>query len=369
MHGILIDPSKITAGLVLRRGKLTEPTLHGGQNGYQYLYDYMPDQLRQTSVEVLIRRARTAMVLEDWRGMCVAATKADEAAKMLEYEPLNARCRFYKGISLYNLREYWNALEDLTFARACINIYEEEEEVETWISRARIATTKSPSRRQFSHEPRTPDTTTTTPITPASSNAQVAQALADDLGSALRSGRWSSLSSRPGSSAGPSGSTNIHDPYREPSDGFKDINWLENPPSTTQPIQPHGQVPVPSIGPVPGERTRRSQPPGSEQTGPVAPNTSSKPSVRFEDPSGMGGRRATVAAQNAKYVQPPRPANPLRGHSLRERTMVRAASRLRSQTAAPEIEEVQGLEALEDEMQKSDEPPVDGTEEKDGDSE
>ena len=143
------------------------------------------------------------MMLHDWRDMFVASTKAVESAAKLAYEPMDARCCFYRGIALYRLKEYWAALEDLTFARACIGIYKEEKELERWIRKAQIATTKSPSKRRFGDESRTPDTTRTAPVTPASTLRGAAQALAQDLGSALLSGKWGSFSlSRPGPSSG-----------------------------------------------------------------------------------------------------------------------------------------------------------------------
>ena len=300
-----------------RRGKLKEPVLHtngtgdGDQNGYQYLYEYVPDRLRQTTVEVHIRRAYTARVLKDWRGMCVAATKADEDAKILEYEPLNARCRFYKGISLYYLRDYWAALEDLTFARACIGIYKEENEVEAWISKARIAT--SSGARRFSYESRTPDTRTA-PVTPASTVDEVAQALADDLDSALRSGRWSSISGPTDASDGESRRASRDPSYRQPYDDDQDSSPIEGHPSTTQYISlRHPGIRIPSIGPVPEARKRHPRPPFPQETDSAVMYPTRKRSIKFAEPPAIPGRRA----------------------SLRERTLERAAAaRRRAETAA-----------------------------------
>ncbi|KAL8686174.1 MAG: hypothetical protein Q9218_007294 [Villophora microphyllina] len=65
------------------------------------LYKDIPSKLRESTVNAWLTRARLADILHDWKAMESHSEQALKFAKGLEFEPLEAKCKFFKGIALY----------------------------------------------------------------------------------------------------------------------------------------------------------------------------------------------------------------------------------------------------------------------------
>ena len=78
---------------------------------------------RETNVNTLITNARIQQLLEDYRQMYNLANHAVEAASILEFPPLTARCCFYRGLAMYLHRDFTSARDDFVKARGCADLY------------------------------------------------------------------------------------------------------------------------------------------------------------------------------------------------------------------------------------------------------
>ena len=79
--------------------------------------------VRETQIEIMITRARTCYMLEDYRRMYTRANEAVEAASPLEYPPLTARCCYHRGLASYHHGDFGSARDDFVEARGCAGLY------------------------------------------------------------------------------------------------------------------------------------------------------------------------------------------------------------------------------------------------------
>ena len=79
--------------------------------------------VRETQIDIMITRARTCYVLEDYRRMYTRANQAAEAASLLRYPPLTARCCYYRGMASYHHGGLSSARDDFVEARGCAGLY------------------------------------------------------------------------------------------------------------------------------------------------------------------------------------------------------------------------------------------------------
>ena len=79
--------------------------------------------VRETAINIMITRARTCHLLEDYRRMYTRANQAVEAASPLGFPPLTARCCFYRGLASYLHRDFSSARDDFLEARGCAGLY------------------------------------------------------------------------------------------------------------------------------------------------------------------------------------------------------------------------------------------------------
>ena len=79
--------------------------------------------VRETQIDIMITRARTCYILEDYRRMYTRANQAAEAASSLRYPPLTARCCYYRGMASYHHGDFSSARDDFVEARGCAGLY------------------------------------------------------------------------------------------------------------------------------------------------------------------------------------------------------------------------------------------------------
>ena len=79
--------------------------------------------VRETQIDIMITRARTCYILEDYRRMYTRANQAAEAASLLRYPPLTARCCYYRGMASYHHGDFSSARDDFVEARGCAGLY------------------------------------------------------------------------------------------------------------------------------------------------------------------------------------------------------------------------------------------------------
>ena len=71
----------------------------------------------------MITRARACYTLKDYRRMYTRANQAAEAASLLRYPPLTARCCYYRGMASYHHGDLSSARDDFVEARGCAGLY------------------------------------------------------------------------------------------------------------------------------------------------------------------------------------------------------------------------------------------------------
>ena len=79
--------------------------------------------VRETQIDIMITRARTCYILKDYRGMYTRANQAVEAASLLRYPPLMARCCYYRGMASYHHGDLSSARDDFVEARGCAGLF------------------------------------------------------------------------------------------------------------------------------------------------------------------------------------------------------------------------------------------------------
>ena len=79
--------------------------------------------MHETKIDVMLTSARTCFLLEDYSGMYARANQAAEAASLLNYPPLTARCCYYRGLASYHHGEVSGARDDLVEARGCAGLF------------------------------------------------------------------------------------------------------------------------------------------------------------------------------------------------------------------------------------------------------
>ena len=78
---------------------------------------------RETKINSMITNAKIQYLLEDYRQMYNLANHAVEAASILEFPPLTARCCFYRALAMYFHRDFTSARDDFVKARGCAGLY------------------------------------------------------------------------------------------------------------------------------------------------------------------------------------------------------------------------------------------------------
>ena len=78
---------------------------------------------RETKVNTMITNARIQHLLEEYRQMYNLANHAVEAASILEFPPLTARCCFYRGLAMFLHGDFMSAKDDFVKARGCAGFY------------------------------------------------------------------------------------------------------------------------------------------------------------------------------------------------------------------------------------------------------
>ena len=112
------------------------------------LWDNHQDKLTQHGVETSLISAALMQRTKNFRNMQLRAEKAEEAARRLGYEPLTARCLYYKGVALAGLEQGMEARQIFREAEPCKGRYEEGKWLRDWIAHT-IAL--SPVRGEFSN--------------------------------------------------------------------------------------------------------------------------------------------------------------------------------------------------------------------------
>ena len=79
--------------------------------------------VRETQIDIMLTRARTCYILEDYRRMYTRANQAAEAASLLKYPPLTARCCYYRGMASYHHGDFSSARDDFVESRGCAGLY------------------------------------------------------------------------------------------------------------------------------------------------------------------------------------------------------------------------------------------------------
>lgn len=79
--------------------------------------------LWETRIDIMITRARTNYLLEDFPKMYTHANRAVAAASQLRFPPLTAMCCYFRGMASYHHREFAVAKVDFEEARGCAGFY------------------------------------------------------------------------------------------------------------------------------------------------------------------------------------------------------------------------------------------------------
>ena len=92
--------------------------------------------VHETGIGIMITHARLNYMQKDYPSMYVYANKAVDAASILEYGPLTARCCYYRGMASYHHGEFAVAKDDFLTSRACAGLYGiSSEDIETYIEK------------------------------------------------------------------------------------------------------------------------------------------------------------------------------------------------------------------------------------------
>lgn len=100
------------------------------------LYDNLPDQMRQMTVELLLRRSQVAYVLKDWEAMRKYSRQAHDLARSFKWEPFAARCAFWTGIALYHQRDWIGAYENFQEADRTEGYYIPRKDILNWLTQS-----------------------------------------------------------------------------------------------------------------------------------------------------------------------------------------------------------------------------------------
>ncbi|KAA6409300.1 MAG: hypothetical protein FRX48_06853 [Lasallia pustulata] len=120
------------------RAELTRhgsPISEPGNDHHALLYDNGADQVRELTVKVTLLRSRVAWQSgrrPDWQKMERMARQAGNLAEELDYQPLSARCSYYRGIAEYGQRRFVTAQASFEEAQACRGKYKEGVYLEAW---------------------------------------------------------------------------------------------------------------------------------------------------------------------------------------------------------------------------------------------
>ena len=125
-----------------RRDETEQPSESEGEDCF--LWNNLIDKLQETHVDTLILRASAMWTTEDWQSMEHQSDKAIDQALELDYTPLIAKCKFYKGVAEYQQRQWAQACASFVDAFSCQGIYPEGSEVVEWLEKARAAQISSP---------------------------------------------------------------------------------------------------------------------------------------------------------------------------------------------------------------------------------
>lgn len=105
----------------------------------QWLYENMPDKMRQMAVDTYFMRASVQETLKDWPTMEACGTYALELAAIFNYPPLDGRCHFIRGIAFFHQRRWAEAAESFVLARPCEGIYMPTGEIDDWLQKTNAA--------------------------------------------------------------------------------------------------------------------------------------------------------------------------------------------------------------------------------------
>lgn len=112
-----------------------------------FLYDNGLDSARELKARAYLMRASLAIdrgALDLAEGLIVDAL---ETAKILDYIPFEAKCRYWEAVVLNARGRYDEAARTLVQARPCVGKYIEGEQVEMWLERLQSSGFNSPVER------------------------------------------------------------------------------------------------------------------------------------------------------------------------------------------------------------------------------
>ena len=117
----------------------------------------------------MITRARVNYIREDYGRMYTHANHAVAAAAKLQFDPLTARCYYYRGLASYHLREWAIARDDFVESRGCADLFGiSGQSIESYIQHidkapdpATATIERFPARRPQPTPPRSADDATT----------------------------------------------------------------------------------------------------------------------------------------------------------------------------------------------------------------
>lgn len=115
----------------------------------QMLYDDLPSQLRQITVDLVLSRAEVAKALRDWVTMEDHSAYAANLAETLNDGALSARCEFCRGIAFLGQGRWALAHQAFENAVLCVGVYVTVEEFNEWHQRLMKAVNESPSRSNY----------------------------------------------------------------------------------------------------------------------------------------------------------------------------------------------------------------------------
>ena len=133
------------------------------------LYDNHQDTVIQHGIETSLISAALMQRTKNFRNMQLRAEKAEEAARRLGYEPLIARCLYYKGVALAGMEQGREARQLFREAEACRGHYEEGKWLREWAAHSlelspmqsefgdRDDLNRAPERERYTDSISTPD--------------------------------------------------------------------------------------------------------------------------------------------------------------------------------------------------------------------
>ena len=122
---------------------------------HRYLYDNTLDRLRESTVHVILRRAREHLFWDDYLGSEHHAKQALKYAAVLDYEPLSAWCHFHIGKARYEQKRYGKARRSFTEAEKAGGFYVTQREIGEWTSKTKSAIMRQAKRETGSAETET----------------------------------------------------------------------------------------------------------------------------------------------------------------------------------------------------------------------